>query len=180
MLEVQPHVVTVLADTAIRAHDLDEAQALEAKERAERMLADPWTRELHPEKVRQAESGVHSCRVDDAIRVQVVVAWTAVDDGVGPQHVVAIAAVGAFTCGTIGTVAACAAAQDKDSCRIGMGKQRNMNEFFYKWYVWNRSDEVGDAVMKENILTLIFSDTDIAVLGVLIVDDPLVFPLPSD
>ena len=40
MLEVQPHVVTVLADTAIRADSLDEAQALEAKERAERMLAD--------------------------------------------------------------------------------------------------------------------------------------------
>jgi F-type H+-transporting ATPase subunit epsilon len=40
MLEVQPHVVTVLADTAIRAHDLDEAAAMEAKERAERMLAD--------------------------------------------------------------------------------------------------------------------------------------------
>ena len=40
MLEVQPHVVTVLADTAIRAHDLDEAQAMEAKERAERMLSD--------------------------------------------------------------------------------------------------------------------------------------------
>jgi len=40
MLEVQPHVVTVLADTAIRAADIDEAQALEAKERAERMLAD--------------------------------------------------------------------------------------------------------------------------------------------
>jgi len=40
MLEVQPHVVTVLADTAIRAHDLDEAQALEAKARAEKMLAD--------------------------------------------------------------------------------------------------------------------------------------------
>jgi F-type H+-transporting ATPase subunit epsilon len=40
MLEVQPHVVTVLADTAIRASDLDEAQALEAKERAERMLED--------------------------------------------------------------------------------------------------------------------------------------------
>ncbi|MGB5472469.1 MAG: ATP synthase delta/epsilon chain alpha-helix domain-containing protein, partial [Gammaproteobacteria bacterium] len=31
---------TVLADTAIRADDLDEAQALEAKERAERMLSD--------------------------------------------------------------------------------------------------------------------------------------------
>ena len=40
MLEVQPHVVTVLADTAIRAADLDEAQALEARERAEKMLAD--------------------------------------------------------------------------------------------------------------------------------------------
>jgi F-type H+-transporting ATPase subunit epsilon len=40
MLEIQPHVVTILADTAIRAHDLDEAQALEAKERAEKMLAD--------------------------------------------------------------------------------------------------------------------------------------------
>ena len=40
MLEVQPHIVTVLSDTAIRATDLDEAQALEAKERAEHMLAD--------------------------------------------------------------------------------------------------------------------------------------------
>ena len=40
MLEVQPHVVTVLADTAIRAADIDEAQALESKERAEKMLAD--------------------------------------------------------------------------------------------------------------------------------------------
>jgi F-type H+-transporting ATPase subunit epsilon len=34
-LEVQPHVVTVLADTAARAHDLDEAQAMAAKQRAE-------------------------------------------------------------------------------------------------------------------------------------------------
>ena len=39
ILEVQPHVVTVLADTAIRAHDLDEASALEAKRRAEDALA---------------------------------------------------------------------------------------------------------------------------------------------
>jgi F-type H+-transporting ATPase subunit epsilon len=35
VLEVQPHVVTVLSDTAIRAKDLDEARALEAKQRAE-------------------------------------------------------------------------------------------------------------------------------------------------
>lgn len=37
-LEVQPHKVTVLADTAIRAHDLDEAKALEAKQRAEEAM----------------------------------------------------------------------------------------------------------------------------------------------
>ena len=35
MLEVQPTMVTVLADTAIRAHDLDEARALQAKKTAE-------------------------------------------------------------------------------------------------------------------------------------------------
>jgi F-type H+-transporting ATPase subunit epsilon len=40
LLEVQPHVVTVLADTAIRADDLDEAHAQEAKARAEKMLSD--------------------------------------------------------------------------------------------------------------------------------------------
>jgi F-type H+-transporting ATPase subunit epsilon len=40
LLEVQPHIVTVLADTAIRAADLDEAQALESMERAEKMLAE--------------------------------------------------------------------------------------------------------------------------------------------
>lgn len=38
MLEVQPHLVTVLADTAARARDLDEAAALKAKERAEEAL----------------------------------------------------------------------------------------------------------------------------------------------
>jgi F-type H+-transporting ATPase subunit epsilon len=40
ILEVQPHVVTVLSDTAIRADDLDEAAAIEAKKRAEAALAD--------------------------------------------------------------------------------------------------------------------------------------------
>lgn len=39
VLEVQPKVVTVLADTAIRAHDLDEAKALDARQRAEEALA---------------------------------------------------------------------------------------------------------------------------------------------
>ena len=40
MLEIQPHVVTVLADTAIRASDLDEAAAIKAKEREERAMDD--------------------------------------------------------------------------------------------------------------------------------------------
>jgi F-type H+-transporting ATPase subunit epsilon len=35
MMEVQPHVVTVLADTSVRAENLDEAKALEAKRAAE-------------------------------------------------------------------------------------------------------------------------------------------------
>jgi F-type H+-transporting ATPase subunit epsilon len=39
-LEIQPHVVTVLADTALRAKDLDEAAALQAKQRAEEALKD--------------------------------------------------------------------------------------------------------------------------------------------
>jgi F-type H+-transporting ATPase subunit epsilon len=39
-LEVQPGVVTILADTAARAEDLDEAAAVEAQQAAERMLQD--------------------------------------------------------------------------------------------------------------------------------------------
>ncbi|KRG87622.1 ATP synthase F0F1 subunit epsilon [Stenotrophomonas daejeonensis] len=39
ILEVQPQVVTVLADTAIRATDIDEAAVRKAKEEAERVLA---------------------------------------------------------------------------------------------------------------------------------------------
>ena len=40
ILEVQPQLVSILADTAIRAADLDELAALEAKEHAERKLSD--------------------------------------------------------------------------------------------------------------------------------------------
>jgi F-type H+-transporting ATPase subunit epsilon len=39
-LEVQPGVVTVLADTALRAEDIDEAAAVEAQQNAERMLSE--------------------------------------------------------------------------------------------------------------------------------------------
>lgn len=40
VLEVQPHVVTVLADTAVRAENLDEAAILEARKNAEQLLAN--------------------------------------------------------------------------------------------------------------------------------------------
>jgi F-type H+-transporting ATPase subunit epsilon len=40
ILEVQPHLVTVLADTALRAKDIDESAALAAKQRAEEALKD--------------------------------------------------------------------------------------------------------------------------------------------
>jgi F-type H+-transporting ATPase subunit epsilon len=40
ILEVQPNAVTVLADTAIRGHDLDEAKAAEAKRQAEEALSN--------------------------------------------------------------------------------------------------------------------------------------------
>jgi len=42
-LEVQPDRVTVLADTAIRGHDLDEAKALEAKRQAEEAMRNRST-----------------------------------------------------------------------------------------------------------------------------------------
>ena len=38
IVEVQPKAITVLADTAIRGHDLDEAKALEAKRLAEEAM----------------------------------------------------------------------------------------------------------------------------------------------
>ena len=40
VLEVQPHVVTVLADTAVRAENLDEAAIIEARKHAEQLLAN--------------------------------------------------------------------------------------------------------------------------------------------
>jgi len=38
ILEVQPHCITVLSDTAIRGHDLDEAKATEARKQAEEAM----------------------------------------------------------------------------------------------------------------------------------------------
>ncbi|MBL8414065.1 MAG: F0F1 ATP synthase subunit epsilon [Propionivibrio sp.] len=43
VLEVQPTLITLLSDTAIRAHDLDEAKSIEAKQRAEEALKNRTT-----------------------------------------------------------------------------------------------------------------------------------------
>ncbi|MEI8055301.1 MAG: F0F1 ATP synthase subunit epsilon [bacterium] len=40
ILEVQPYVITILADTVVRAADLDEAAAIASRENAERLLVD--------------------------------------------------------------------------------------------------------------------------------------------
>ncbi|EKE00567.1 MAG: F0F1 ATP synthase subunit epsilon [uncultured bacterium] len=40
VLEVQPYIITILADTVVRAADLDEVAAITARENAERLLAD--------------------------------------------------------------------------------------------------------------------------------------------
>ncbi|MFC3192644.1 F0F1 ATP synthase subunit epsilon [Marinicella sediminis] len=45
ILEVQPYLVSVLADTALRADDIDEAAAIQAKEEAEALLKDKSKRQ---------------------------------------------------------------------------------------------------------------------------------------
>ena len=62
-LEIQPHLVTVLADTAIRARDLDEAEALAAKQRAEDAVRN------RSDKVDIAEAQAELVRVVAQLRV---------------------------------------------------------------------------------------------------------------
>jgi F-type H+-transporting ATPase subunit epsilon len=62
-LEVQPHLVTVLADTAARAKDLDEAQALAAKQAAEEALRNSG------DKVQIAEAQAQIARTAAQLRM---------------------------------------------------------------------------------------------------------------
>lgn len=50
MLEVQPQVVTILADTVIRADDIDEVAALEAQQKAEELRAGKKSSDIDYEK----------------------------------------------------------------------------------------------------------------------------------
>ena len=64
-LEVQPHAVTVLADTAIRAKDLDDVKALEAKKAAE----DAMQNKTSKEEIARAEAELASAMAQlEAIR----------------------------------------------------------------------------------------------------------------
>lgn len=68
MIEVQPHIVTILADTAIRAKDIDEAAALEAKAKAEEELADKSGRIDYAKAQAQLAEAVMQLRTLDRLR----------------------------------------------------------------------------------------------------------------
>ena len=61
-LEIQPHLVSILADTAERAHDLDEAEALAAKQRAEEAVRD------NKDKIDMAEAQAELARAVAQLR----------------------------------------------------------------------------------------------------------------
>ncbi len=62
-LEVQPNRVTILADTAVRAHDLDEAAAIAARQRAEEALAGKV------DKLEQAEALAELSRIAAQLKI---------------------------------------------------------------------------------------------------------------
>lgn len=68
LLEIQPHVITILADTAIRAKDIDEAAAIQAKARAEEILADKTSRVDYASAEKQLFRAVMELRTLDRFR----------------------------------------------------------------------------------------------------------------
>ena len=68
ILEIQPHVVTVLSDTALRAKDIDEAAALEAKQRAEDALKDKASEFEYAEAERQLAEAVAQLQTIQKLR----------------------------------------------------------------------------------------------------------------
>lgn len=68
ILEVQPHVVTILADTAIRAKDIDEAAALEAKTKAEEALNDKSGKIDYAAAQAQLAEAINQLRTLDRLR----------------------------------------------------------------------------------------------------------------
>jgi F-type H+-transporting ATPase subunit epsilon len=67
-LEVQPNKVTVLADTALRAKDIDEAAALAAKQRAEEALKDKSGRITQAEALAELARAAAQLKVLERLR----------------------------------------------------------------------------------------------------------------
>ncbi len=68
LLEVQPHLVTILADTAVRAADIDEAAVLEAKVKAEEALSDSSGKIDYATAQSQLQQAVMQLRTLDRLR----------------------------------------------------------------------------------------------------------------
>ncbi|MCW8875676.1 MAG: F0F1 ATP synthase subunit epsilon [Kangiellaceae bacterium] len=68
MLEVQPHVTTILADTAARAGDVDEASAIAAKEAAEAAMADQNSEIEYAEAAVELAEAVAQLRTIQSLR----------------------------------------------------------------------------------------------------------------
>ena len=68
ILEVQPHMVTILADTAIRAKDIDEAAALDAKAKAEEALSDKSGQMDYAKAQAQLAEAIMQLRTLDRLR----------------------------------------------------------------------------------------------------------------
>jgi len=70
MLEVQPNTVTILADTALRAHDVDEASAIAAKKKAEEELHNQSSEINYTRATSELAEAAAQLRTIQAIRKQ--------------------------------------------------------------------------------------------------------------
>ena len=68
ILEVQPHVVTILSDTAIRAADLDQATAEEARKRAEEAIRDQTSSMEYAQAKAELANAVAQLRAIEKLR----------------------------------------------------------------------------------------------------------------
>ncbi|CAJ2376817.1 MAG: F0F1 ATP synthase subunit epsilon [Gammaproteobacteria bacterium] len=68
LLEVQPHVVTILSDTAIRAADLDQAAAEESRRRAQEAMRDKGTEMEYAQAKAELASAMAQLRAIEKLR----------------------------------------------------------------------------------------------------------------
>lgn len=68
VLEIQPGTITVLADTAVRAEDLDEQAAADAKQRAEEHIANPGADFDYAEAAKELAEAIAQLRLIQSLR----------------------------------------------------------------------------------------------------------------